>query len=238
MIKKPLIGITLDAEEPGGYTEYPWYALRENYCSSITNAGGVPFPLTHDLTLVSDYLSLIDGLVITGGSHDIDPTLYGIPERHATVTLKPQRTTFEMAIAKAVLNKNLPLLGICGGHQVINVALGGTLIQHIPDEVPNCLEHVQKNTRYEPWHTVTILKETRLYKIIGTDEIDVNSGHHQAIQNPGKECVINALAPDGVIEGFEAPQYRFCLGIQWHPEFIVTPYDALIFKAFIESTHE
>lgn len=234
MTKKPLIGITLDAEEPGGYAKFPWYALKENYCSSIAEAGGIPFPLTHDLNLIDSYLSLIDGLVITGGDFDIDPLIYGDSIRHPTVKVKPKRTSFELAITRESLKKDLPILGICGGHQVINVALGGTLIQHIPEEIPEGLEHVQPNSRSEPWHTVSIKKDSRLYQITGVEELRVNSGHHQAIKDIAKPLYINALAPDGVIEGIELPQARFCLGLQWHPEFTITPQDAAIFTSFVK----
>lgn len=238
MTKQSLIGVTFDAEDKGGYSKYPWYALRETYCSSIVQGGGIPFPLTHSPDLIDSYLSLIKGLIITGGHHDINPALYGSKDIHPTVTLKPNRTAFEMEIVKAALKKNIPVLGICGGHQLINVILGGTLIQHIPDEVPECLEHVQQNCRYEPWHSVKILKDTHLYKLLQTEEIAVNSGHHQAIRDLGHGVVVNAIAPDGIIEGFEVPAYRFCFGLQWHPEFTVTPQDAAIFKAFIAAAHE
>src|SRR5258708_39743217 len=128
MHKKPLIGITFDSQDPGQYSKYPWYALRENYCSSIADVGAIPFPLTHDIHLVDSYISLIDGLMITGGGHDIDPTLYGDMTCHPSVKIKAKRTNFELAITRAALDKNIPVLGICGGEQVINVVLGGTLI--------------------------------------------------------------------------------------------------------------
>ena len=110
MAKTPLIGITLDAEAPGGWSKFPWYAIRENYCSSIADAGGLPFPLTHDMNLIDTTLSLIDGLLITGGDHDIDPTVYGDTTRHSTVKLKPNRSRFEIALAKAAFKKNIPVL--------------------------------------------------------------------------------------------------------------------------------
>jgi putative glutamine amidotransferase len=236
MSKKPLIGVTFDSLETGDYSTSPWYGFRKNYCSAIVEAGGLPFPLVHDIELIEDYLSLIDGLVITGGGHDIHPTYYGSQEIHPTVKLKPQRTAFELALAKDALDKNLPILGICGGEQVINVVLGGSLIQHIPDEVPGCLEHLQTHSRYEPSHAVTISKGTLLHKIVGQTEIQVNSVHHQAVKTPGPGVVINAIAPDGIIEGIEAPAHRFCLGVQWHPEFLVTPQDKAILMAFIGAT--
>ncbi len=235
MSEKPLIGITLDAQDSGGYSQYPWYALRQNYCLSITKAGGIPFPLIHDLSLVDDYLSLIDGLMITGGGHDIHPHLYGDQELHPAVTLNLQRTAFELEITKAALQKNLPVFGICGGHQVLNVALGGTLIQHIPDEVPECLEHQQQTPRHQASHTVTISKETFLHRVMGKEELSVNSIHHQAIKKVGADLIVNAMASDGIIEGIESPTYRFCVGLQWHPEFEITPEETTLFETFIET---
>ena len=236
MKKRPLIGVTFDVRGPGGYSQYPWYVLRENYCLAVANAGGIPFPLIHDLNLVEDYLSLIDGLLITGGEHDVDPALYGVQERHPTVLVKPQRTNFEMAITRAALEKNMPVLGICGGQQLINVALGGTLIQHIPDEHLESLDHNQGDIRHEPCHPVKILKNTMLDQIIGKEDLAVNSIHHQAVKDLGQGVAANAIASDGIIEGIEATKYKFCLGIQWHPEFNVSTQDASVFKAFIEAT--
>lgn len=234
MSKKPLIGVTLDAQEPGSYSNYPWYALRENYCSAIVDAGGVPISLAHDLCLVDDYLSLIDALMITGGGHDVDPALYGAQECHLTVKIKPRRTSFEMEITRKALEKNIPVLGICGGLQLVNVVLGGTLIQHIPDEVPGSLEHNKKKP-HDPCHTVKIAQNSQLHQIVESTEFPVNSVHHQAIKDVGPYAMVNALAPDGVIEGIESSKYRFCLGLQWHPEFIVTEHDGAIFKAFVDA---
>ncbi len=235
MSKKPLIGVTLDSLEQGDYAVFPWYGVRKKYCERVVEMGGIPFPLTHDLGLIDTYISLIDGLLVTGGGHDINPTYYGAQTIHPTVTLKPHRTTFELAIAKAALEKDRPLLGICGGEQVMNVALGGSLIQHIPDEVPGSLAHQQTQPRDEASHAVDIVKGTLLHKIVGTENMFVNSIHHQAVKTPGQGVVVNARALDGVIEGIEAPAYRFCLGLQWHPEFSISAQDKALFAAFIEA---
>jgi putative glutamine amidotransferase len=162
----------------------------------------------------------------------VDPALYGATEVHATVTLKDQRTAAELALVQGALARNRPVLGICGGQQLLAVALGGTLIQHIPDSIAGALEHEQPNPRDEPGHSVTVLPGTLLHRIVGSQTMQVNSAHHQAVATPGRAAV-NAMAPDGVIEGVEDASYRFCLGLQWHPEFLIDPGDRLVFDAFV-----
>src|SRR5260370_32404899 len=122
---QPVIGLTLDSEPPGGYSKtHSWYALRENYASAVARAGGLPILLPHEPEQAEAYLSLIDGLVITGGTFDVDPALVGATTRHATVTTQDRRTAFELAITPAPPGPANPLLGICGGQQLLNVALG------------------------------------------------------------------------------------------------------------------
>ena len=235
MRTRPVIGLTLDAEEPGGYSKLPWYALRQNYFSAVAEAGGLPVALPHDPERAAEYLSLIDGLLVTGGAFDVDPALYGDTSQHETVSLKPGRTEFELAITRAALKADKAVLGICGGEQLLAVAFGGTLIQHIPDAVPNALPHEQPNPRTAPGHAVAITPGTRLAAIVGDGPMHVNSAHHQAVATPGPGAVVNAVAPDGVIEGLEHPGHRFALGVQWHPEYKVDRQDLTILRAFVEA---
>jgi len=234
-MKRPLIGVTLDAEKPGGYSKFPWYALRQNYCEAVVAAGGLPVALPHEPENATAYLDTIDGLVVTGGAFDVDPSLYGDADRHDTVITKDRRTAFEMAMTRGALRRDMPVLGICGGQQLLHVALGGRLIQHIPDAIQDALAHEQPNPRNEPGHDVAVAKGTKLHAIVGSDTLAVNSAHHQAARDEPTGVVVNARSPDGVIEGIEAPGYRFCLGVQWHPEFHISEGDRRIFRAFIEA---
>ncbi|MEK9646109.1 MAG: gamma-glutamyl-gamma-aminobutyrate hydrolase family protein [Alphaproteobacteria bacterium] len=232
-MKPPVIGVTLDSEDPGGYSKFPWYAVRVNYAGAVTRAGGLPIMLPHEVGQVGAYLDEIDALIVTGGAFDVDPALFGAEARHPSVVLKSQRTDFEWGVTQGALDRDMPVLGICGGQQLLNVVLGGTLIQHIPDEIDDPLAHEQPNPRNEPGHDVIVSAGTLLYRIAGATKLSVNSAHHQAVKDVGDGVVIDAVAPDGVIEGIEAPARRFCLGVQWHPEFSIDPADEKIFDAFI-----
>ena len=233
--KRPIIGISADREDPGGYSKFPWYALRENYCSAVVEAGGLPVILPSSVKAISDYATLIDGLVISGGAFDVDPALFGENTVHDTVVLKKERTDFEISITKALLEQDKPVLGICGGQQLLAVTLGGSLIQHIPDEIIGALSHEQPNPRNEAGHSVSITKGTRLHSIVGTTTLSVNSAHHQAVKSVPDPIVVNAVASDGVIEGIEDPRRSWCIGVQWHPEFHICEGDRLLHHAFIRA---
>jgi putative glutamine amidotransferase len=179
---------------------------------------------------------LLDGLILSGGGFDVDPKLYGETTVHEAVTTKPHRTQFEWDLFTRLHEQNKPILGICGGMQLINVALGGSLHQHIPDSCPSDLIHSQDHDRHEPAHDVKIVENTNLFTILeGKETTSVNSVHHQAVKDVAPSLKVNAHATDGLIEGIENPNHKFCIGIQWHPEFHVSPQDRAIFEAFIET---
>ncbi|MBN42579.1 MAG: gamma-glutamyl-gamma-aminobutyrate hydrolase [Alphaproteobacteria bacterium] len=234
-MSRPVIGITLDSEKPGCYSNLPWYALRQNYTDAVAEAGGLPLPLPHEPDQADAYLDIIDGLVITGGAFDVDPSLFGADKRHSTVVTKDRRTAFELATTRGALDRDMPLLGICGGQQLLHVALGGTLIQHIPDEIAEPLAHEQPNPRDEPGHSISLRPGTLLHRIVDADSLEVNSAHHQAAKDTSDRIVVNAVAQDGVIEGIEAIDASFALGVQWHPEYNVSAGDKAIFKALIDA---
>jgi putative glutamine amidotransferase len=231
----PLIGLTLDVDAPRGLSKAPHYSLRATYTQAVSSAGGLAVCLPHEPDMVEAYADAIAGLVVTGGGFDVDPAMFGENTKHATVRTKEGRTRFELGIVQAMLKRNKPVLGICGGEQLINVILGGTLIQHIEDEVTDSLLHEQPNPRNEAGHKVKLTPGSLLQRIIGGTELPVNSAHHQAVKSVGEGVIVNATAPDGVIEGIEDPRYRFCLGVQWHPELNVTSGDGKILRAFVDA---
>lgn len=239
-MKKPLIGITLDAEQggEGQYSRFPFYALRQNYVAAIATRGGVPVLLPHHPESVERLIDQLDGLIVTGGNFDIDPALYGASNRHESILTKDARTRFEWAITEQAMARDIPVLGICGGHQLINVILGGTLLQHIPDDIPNALEHQQRlagTPQGQPHHAVTIEKNTLLARITGSTGYKTNSSHHQAVGKLGKDLVANARTTDGVIEGIEHTAKRFVLGLEWHPEYEAASEDRKILDAFVSA---
>ena len=231
IMKKPLIGITLDSEKKKTYSKFPWYALRENYLSSISRFSAIPIPLLHDRRLINSFSKLLDGLVITGGDFDINPKIYN-QSKKGSKNIKNKRTNFEIQIYNKFIELNKPILGICGGAQLINVATGGTLIQDLKKKPIN---HEQINPRNQTSHIININKKSKLYKICKKDKIKVNSAHHQSIKKLGKNLLVSAIADDGVIEGIEHNKHKWCVGLQWHPEFLITNNDLKIFKNFIEN---
>ncbi len=236
-MKKPLIGITLDYETKETYASYPWYAIRENYIKAVIAMGAIPIALPYGVGYEDYYSDLIDGIIITGGNFDIDPTFYNESINSEKVVTKDNRTHFEFNITKVMLEKNKPILGICGGEQLINVVLGGSLIQHIPDYINSPIDHEQKIEKHLPSHEIEILSGTLLHDILKINKSMVNSTHHQAVRNLGGGLLASAFAEDGIIEAIEHNGHKFCLGVQWHPEYLITEDDHKIFKAFIRECY-
>ncbi len=232
---KPCIGITVDTLAPGDYSHYPSFVLRRNYVDAVRQAGATAWLLSCYGADVPAYLARVDALVISGGDFDIDPALFTKEKRHSSVKTKDDRTSFEWNLCHEALRRDMPLLAICGGAQLLNVVLGGTLIQHIPDAIDHPLAHEQVAPRHLAGHDITVGPDTLLHRIVGQPTMSVNSAHHQSVATTGKGVRVNARADDGVIEGIESPSHRFCLGVQWHPEFCIDPGDAMIFRALAKS---
>ncbi len=235
-MKKPIIGVNLDFEEKGGgFSIHPWHALRSNYFDVIHRLGGTPIGLPSTNLDVDGVLDIVDGVLATGGN-DYDPTLFGKTPYSPHEKIMKQRSLFDIALIRGALSRDLPVFGICAGFQALNIVHEGSIIQHIPDSFESDLEHRSTGDAHKAVHTVEILQGTKLNEILGSPEtIDVNSFHHQGIDRLGQGLRVNAKAPDGMIEGIENPDYKFCMGVQWHPEYNVTSYDGRLIQAFIDA---
>jgi putative glutamine amidotransferase len=185
----------------------------------------------------------IDGVLLTGGG-DVDPVFYGEERHPLTEDAEPGRDEFEIDLARRAMTDNLPLLAICRGAQVLNVAAGGTLVQDIPSAVASDLAHSVKEPKNLECHDITIQSGSKLASALGS-HVDVscscrvNSRHHQSVGRPGAGLVISATAADGVIEAVENPDARFCIGVQWHPEnFWQTGEFRPLFEEFVRAATE
>lgn len=234
---KPLIGIS---------SAYDWntriYSLREAYVKSVELAGGIPMiiPPTHNMD-IEELLDKVDAVILSGGP-DIDPYLYGEKPIPKMGSINPLRDKFEIELAKKTVENGKPLLAICRGIQVLNVAFNGTLYQDINTQIQNSIRHAWHTaTGTEvppeyPTHTVKLKENSKLYKIFGKNILKVNSFHHQAVKNVGKGFEATAWADDGVIEAIEHIEDKFIIGVQWHPEYMWDSEMIKIFKTLIDST--
>lgn len=202
--------------------------VNSTYLDAIQQAGGVPLPLPPQISSRSwkRLAAGLDGLLLTGGG-DIDPALFGEAPHPKLYDVAPIRDTFEANAARWALEHRIPLLCICRGIQVLNVALGGSLYQDVGTEPGTPLTHSQKEPRDQPTHKVKVAPGSRLAEVMGAEEVDVNSMHHQALKALGRGLVATAWAPDQLVEGVEMPeQPSFVLGVQWHPEELIGHSDA------------
>lgn len=219
---KPRIGIT-PCSRPDDYVE------------SVKRAGGQPIALRHSDD-PAEVVGGLDGLLLTGGL-DVDPSFYG-EEPHATTDIASDRDRFELPLAKAAMDADLPIFAICRGVQVLNVAAGGSLVQDIPSAVTSDLNHSIDVPKNHHAHSIKIAPGTRLAAALGPrtdlETCPVNSRHHQSVARVAPQFVVSAVSPDGVVEAIERPDRSFCVGVQWHPEnFVTTGEFAGLFRGFV-----
>jgi len=212
----------------------PEIFLKEKIVERIVAVGGLPIllpPLSQDAN-IKDYCSWVcsvaDAVVISGGAFDIDPKHYGEEIQGRIDRIDENRTGLELALTKYCIEKAVPLLGICGGMQVLAVALGGGLIQDIATEYSDALEHEQPTDPAESWHSVALCSQ-RFQRFYNAKQIMVNSTHHQAVRASGRYRVA-AVSSDGIIEAIECEEDSFCIGVQWHPELL----SDILFRELIE----
>jgi putative glutamine amidotransferase len=219
---RPVIGMCA-ALEPARWSvwEQPAVLLSRSYIDAVQRAGGLAVLLAPDPQLVQEpaqALELIDGLLLAGGA-DIDPASYGQPAHAETQDSVPERDAFEIALTRAAIERDLPVLGICRGMQLINVALGGTLTQHLPEHLGH-QEHRRVVGSFDGSdHDVDVVDGTLAMRVIGSARHGTKSHHHQGVDRVGDGLHVSATSPfDGVVEAVELPQRGFVLGVQWHPE--------------------
>lgn len=236
---KPLIGITPSPSfDTMGHGTFYRYCLSRTYVDSVRAAGGTPVILPTDRADLTETLSRLDGLLISGGG-DLDPATYRDSEVHdTTYGIDDERDSFEILAYRHACGHDLPTLCICRGIQVMAVTQGGTLVQDIPSQISRSIEHRQHDIgkmRDDVSHQVTIADDNPLREIVGATTFEVNSFHHQSVKDPGQDLQVIAVADDGVIEALWHRTMRFGLGVQWHPEMLACrhPQHAALFNAFV-----
>lgn len=233
---KPIIGITSFFEKKNSRK---YVQLSYDYVKTINTAGGIPLilPIITEEELLYDYINIIDGLLLSGGE-DLLPLLYGENPIDKVDAICCDRDECEMALFKKAYEKQIPILGICRGMQLMNVALGGTLYQDINKQIENSLGHCpQESIADQLYHRVKIDAGSKLYNIFGKKDIEVNSFHHQSLKDIGKGLKATAYSHDGIVEGVESLERDFLIGVQWHPEKLADKYSVFgnIFKTFIKA---
>ena len=220
------------------------YSLERNiiardYADAIEHAGGAPLLVPHveDLECIDRYLGVLDGLVLSGGG-DIDPLMFGQEPHQNMGGVDRVRDEMEFQLTRKALDQDLPILAICRGIQMLNVAAGGTIYQDIAAEMPQpTLRHSQTGAGWYASHTIDLLSDSRLFQIFGSQSARVNSFHHQAVRDVAEGFIVTAKANDNVIEAIESPTHRFALGVQCHPEMMWERHpEALnLFTAFLKA---
>ncbi|MGH7409333.1 MAG: gamma-glutamyl-gamma-aminobutyrate hydrolase family protein, partial [Candidatus Methylomirabilales bacterium] len=233
---RPRIGVTAWHHHDG---QEQWEFIRDNYTRAITAAGGLPLilPIAAEPDLVADLVGTLDGLLLTGGE-DVHPSFYGEAVQEKCGPIDETRDRFEIGLTRAALARELPVLAICRGMQVLNVACGGTLHQDLAYRPETAAHHTGvKEDRARRIHPVRVLPGTRLREILGAEEAAVTSTHHQVIREMAPGFRPAALAPDGVLEGMEKTEDPFALAVQWHPErlALADPNQLRLFRALVEA---
>lgn len=234
MANRPVIGIT------GAYVLHNKFMegtyVHHDYQKTIHANGGLPVILPFvSAELAEEMVDHCDAILLSGGE-DVDPQFYHQDPHQKLASTIPLRDEVELALIKAAMEKQKPILAICRGVQILNVALGGTLLQDIPSQVSDSIQHTQKAERSRDTHWTSIDASSKLYEIMGVESERVNSLHHQAIDRLAEELIVTAKSSDGIIEAVEHKDYgNFLLGIQWHPESMASTNERMnrIFTEFI-----
>jgi len=245
MKRSPIILITPSTERKGAEFADSSISLSNRYTDAVIAGGGLPqvFPATTSRAVIAEAVRRCDGVLLTGGD-DIDPKLYAkdLPDELAKTVgpLEPERDVWEKEVIAEVFAQRKPLFGICRGHQMLNVALGGTLVVDIATQLPNTLNHRRMDKKTEPVHDIKVVPDSLLARLAGQESFGVNSTHHQAIGKLAPQLRVVAQSPDGVIEAVElkdAGQGPFLLAVQFHPERLIDKSAVFlqIFSGFVKA---
>lgn len=233
---QPAIGITLSMRRKENM-----FTLTRDNSDAVLDAGGVPLllPYTTDAAALGGMVERIDGLLLTGGD-DIDPALFGEEPLVGLGEVEPERDEMEIALSRMMVKAGKPILAICRGCQILNIALGGDMYQDLNSQREGLIQHVQRGSRGYLSHSVQIRRGTLLAEIAGTDRIRVNSYHHQAVRRIPEGYTLSATATDGVIEAFEGKGPSFVMGVQWHPEnlFRTNAVSRRLFHSFVDAARK
>jgi putative glutamine amidotransferase len=237
MKQAPLIGVTPDIEARPEYKlQSPLYFLDSPTFDALRAAGAAPVMLPHEVEHIPRYLETLDGILVTGGGYQFPhPDLFGEGADGADAPEKLRRAAFERELISAAIAADVPLLGICGGFQMMNAVSGGKLIVSLAASRPSGIRHRQTESYAEGTHTVRAEPDSDFSRWFGSMEALVNSKHSQGVIEVGPRARVAARAPDGLVEAIEVPERRFALGVQWHPEFHISSGDKLIFERFVEA---
>lgn len=239
MSQLPLIGISCGYREFTERQEMHFF-LPERYVQGIENAGGLPIllPITANPRMIEGLAARIDGLLLTGGP-DIPADYWGEETHEKSDPVRRERVDFEIALLHRMLDVDKPVLGVCFGHQLMNVALGGSLIQDIETFVPQANDHRRPPGTQIRTHKVYVKKDSRLHGVLGADVVEIATSHHQLVDRPGNGCVPAAHSEDDLLEATEIPDRKFALSVQWHPELLLdAPATRRLFDAFTHAARD
>ena len=238
MSKRAIIGISssIIVDNSGSFAGYKRAYVNKDYVDAVIRAGGVPLiiPFSTDKEVIISQAQLIDGLILSGG-HDISPYNYGQEPSQKIGETFPERDTYEMILLEESKKRDIPILGICRGFQLINVAAGGTLYQDLSLIPGNILKHDQVSNPTLTTHKVEIKENSVISSIFGKETM-VNSFHHQVINKVANDFIVVAKASDGVVEAIEHKTYKFLVAVQWHPEMLAVNCEKAreLFSKFVE----